>query len=110
MQQLLNSWKCRKLSLKGKITVINSLALSSLIYLASIIHVPDRVYTEIKNILTDFIWDGKPPKIAYNTLIQGIENGGLKLIDFKNKVKSLTISWVKRLSSNDTAKWKASSK
>ena len=106
MQQLLNSWKCRKLSLKGKITVINSLALSSLIYLASIIHVPDRAYKEIKNILTDFIWDGKPPKIAYDTLIQGIEKGGLKLTDFKNKVKSLTISWVKRLNSNDTAKWK----
>ena len=106
LQQLLNSWKCRRLSLKGKITVINSLALSSLIYVASIIHVPDRVYNEIKKIVTDFIWDGKPAKIAYDTLIQGIEHGGLKLTDFKNKVKSLTVSWVKRLSNSNPAKWK----
>ena len=41
MQNLLNSWKCRHLSLKGKITVINSLALSQLIYLCSIIYVPE---------------------------------------------------------------------
>ena len=107
MQQLLNSWKCRHLSLKGKITVINSLALSQLIYLCSIIHVPETVYLEVKKIIVNFIWDGKPPKIAYNTLIQDIENGGLKLIDLKTKVKSLSMSWIRRLGDANCGKWKA---
>ncbi len=40
MKNLLNSWKCINLSLKGKITIVNTLALSSLLYLASVIHVP----------------------------------------------------------------------
>ena len=65
MQQLLNSWKCRHLSLKGKITVINTLALSQLVYLCGIIHVPEIVFSEVKKIIIDFIWDGKTPKIAY---------------------------------------------
>ena len=107
MQQLLKSWKCRYLSLKGKVTIINTLALSQLIYLCSILYVPEVVYSEVKKIIVDFLWDGKPAKIAYNTLIQGIDEGGLKLIDLKTKVKSLSVSWIKRLADESNAKWKS---
>ncbi len=107
MKSLLSSWKCRKLSLKGKITVINTLALSPLLYVSSTLHVPKRVFKEVKHIITDFLWDGKPAKIAYNTLIQDIKKGGLKLVDFEMKVKSLKISWIKRLIDKDIIKWKA---
>ena len=107
MKQLLNSWKCRKLSLKGKITVINSLAISKLIYLSSTILTPEQVYKEVKDIIIDFLWDGSTPKIAYSTLIQGVERGGLKLADLELKVKSFSISWVKRLTNQSKGKWKA---
>ena len=107
MKHLLNSWKCRKLSLKGKITVVNSLALSKLLYLCSVIHVPEIVYSEVKTIISDFLWDGKVAKIAYATLIMNIDNGGLKLVDLKTKVKSLYVSWVKRCTDCLNGKWKA---
>ena len=107
LQNLLNSWKCRYLSLKGKITVINTLALPPLIYLASVIYVPPIVITEVKKVLLDFIWNGGTPKIAYNTLIQDIEDGGLKLVDFESKVKSLKLGWIKRLCDESNGKWKA---
>ena len=107
MKNLLSSWKCRYLSLKGKVTVINSLAISPLLYLASVIHVPCRVIQEVKQIVTDFIWNGKPPKIAYNVMIQNIENGGLKLVDFESKVKSLKVGFIKRLLQNKDGKWRA---
>lgn len=104
MKNLLSGWKCRKLSLKGKVTVINTLAISPLIYLASVIHVPDQVIHEVKQIIVDFVWDSKPPKVAYNVMIQSIENGGLKLVDFECKVKSLKISFIKRLLNNKSGK------
>ena len=107
MKQLFASWKCRKLSIKGKITVINTLAISKLIYLASIIKVPDTVFTEVKKLILDFIWEGKPAKIAYSTLIQGIEQGGLKLVDLETKVKSLRLTWIRRLCDKSAGKWKA---
>ena len=97
MKHLLSSWKCRYLSLKGKVTVIISLAISPLLYLASVIHVPCRVIQEVKQIVTDFIWNDKPPKIAYNVMIQNIENGGLKLVDFESKLKSIKVGFIKRL-------------
>ncbi len=73
-------WKCRHLSLKGKVTVVNNLALSPLLYLCSIIHTPENVISEVKSIVVDFLWDGKPP-IINDILIQQIDTGGLKLMD-----------------------------
>ena len=39
-------------------------------------------------------------------MIQGIENGGLKLVDFESKVKSLKLGFIKRLLQNKTGKWR----
>ncbi len=108
LKSLLNTWKCRSLSLKGKVTVINNLALPPLLYVCSIIHTPENVYEEVKTAIIDFIWDGKRnSKIAYNVLIQPIHKGGLKLIDLELKVKALKSAWVKRFLDNNTSKWKA---
>ena len=86
--------------------MINSLAISPLLYLPSVIHVPCRVIHKVKHIVTDFISNGKPPKIAYNVIIQNIENGGIKFIDFESKVKSLKIDFIKRLLQNKDGKWR----
>ena len=87
MKNFMSNWECRYLSLK---TVINSLAISPLLYLASVIH-PCWVIQEVKQIVTGFIWNGNPPTIAYNVTIQNIENGGLRLVDFESKVKLLKL-------------------
>ena len=86
--------------------MINTLAISSLLYLANVIHVPSQVITEVKWLITDFLWDGKPAKIAYNAMIQSIKNGGMNLVDFESKVKALTVSFIKRLLNNSPGKWK----
>ena len=61
LKDTLNNWRKRHLSIKGKIQVINTLALSPLLYLCSMITVPRRVYQE--DIIQKFIWDNKPNKI-----------------------------------------------
>ncbi len=107
MKNLLNSWKCRNLSLKSKITIVNTLALSSLLYLASVIHVPSIVFKEVKHIVVDFIWEIKTSKIAYDVLIQQTEEEGLELVDFEDKVKSLKVMWVKCLTKDEKERWMA---
>jgi hypothetical protein len=97
LQTTLNIWKQRHLSLKGKITILNNLALSPLIYVSSVITTPIRVYKEIDTIIQDFIWDSKISKLSKNTLTQQIHNGGLKLCNYQMKTTSLLLTWIKRL-------------
>ena len=106
MKTQLNNWKKRFLSLKGKIQIINTLAISKLMYLCSVIKPPKRVFSEIKEMVLDFIWEGKRSKIAYSTLIQPINNGGLGLIDVENKCKGLNMNWIKRFCTQEGS-WQA---
>ncbi len=106
LKATLNIWKQRKLSIKGKITIINSLALASLIYVSSVISSSQRVINEINNSAQNFIWNGSTSKIAQKTLILNIENGGLKLFHFETKIKALPVSWIKRMSTEEASAWK----
>ena len=47
MKSLLNIWGQRNLSIKGKITVINSLVISKILYVASVIPLPAQVIYDI---------------------------------------------------------------
>lgn len=85
------------MSLKGKVTVANALLISILQYPTSVSFTPDRVIKEYKKIVSDFIWDGKRPKIAHSTLVQTIENGGLKLLDLQIRVDVNILQWVRRM-------------
>ncbi len=75
-------------------------------YLTNVIYTPNCVLKEVKDIIVDFIWDGKPSKIAYDVLVKNIEDGGLKMVDLESKVKSFNINWVKRFTLNKEGNWK----
>ena len=51
-----------------------------------------------------FLWDKKPSKISWKTLIMNYNEGGIKLIDIEKFTYSLKASWIKRLfySQNNT--------
>lgn len=78
-------------------TVANALLISILQYPTSVTYTPERVTQVYKKITTDFLWDGKRPKIAHSTLVQTIENGGLKLLDLKIRVEVNLLQWVRRM-------------
>ena len=106
LKTTLNIWSQRNLSIKGKITIVNNLALSPLVYVASVTNTPNKAITEINNVIQNFIWRNKTAKISQKTLIQDINKGGLKLCHFESKVISLMLSWTKRLTSKTNARWK----
>ncbi len=56
-----------------------------------------KAIAQVNNIIQNFLLDGKISKTAQSTLIQGIENGGLKLGHFETKTKTLKLVWIKRL-------------
>ena len=106
LENLLKMWLCRNLSLKGKITVIQSLAIPQLLYTCSALYVPEDTITKVHNILINFLWNNKKAKIKYSTVIGKLEEGGLKMPDFKAKVMSLKMAWIQRLYENSEQAWK----
>ncbi len=93
----LNIWKQRGLSLKGKITVLKSLAVSKIIYISSMLPVPSWFIEKVDTLFFNFLWDGKPSKIKKSTIIGGIAEGGLKMPFVEGVVKSLKLSWISKL-------------
>ena len=106
LKKNLEQWKKRKLSIKGKITILNNLALSPLLYCASTLYTENKVIQEVKKLILNFIWDGGTPKIKYVNLIQPIDKGGLGLIDIESKINSILLTWVPKFCYG-TGNWKA---
>ena len=102
----LTFWRRRNLTLKGKILVLNSLFLSKIWYVLGSVSLPLPVLKTFKEMVTAFIWDGKPSKIAYETLIGRVEEGGLGLLDPLLRLKALRIKVVKHFMGEGHKEWK----
>ena len=99
-------WNMRYLTLLGKINIFKTLAISKLVFISYMSAVPNSVIKQINQIHRDFIWDGKKAKIKHTTLIADYRVGGLRDIDISTKIKSLQLSWVRRLDDSNFHPWK----
>lgn len=107
MERRLFFWRSRFLSLKGKILVVNMLMLSKMWYILHVMPLPDWVFKKIKKSVLEFLWDKKPPRIAYLTLIGKPEEGGMDLVDIEQKMKSMRVKVVRKyLDDKNKAEWK----
>ena len=70
------------------------------------LEIPDYYVKEINKLSFDFIWEGKPAKIKRKTIISGISQGGLRMMDFEIMNKALKIAWIKRITENVQPAWK----
>jgi len=98
---ILNTWRTRSLTVKGKVLVINSLIISKLIYVLNLSHLPNWVIDEMKTASVNFIWSGTKPKIKYTVLISPISSGGLGLIDLERMRCALRCKIIKRFFDED---------
>ena len=97
MEKLFESWKKRKHTIFGKVCVINSLAISKLVYTATLLPVPDESFLkDINKLIFNFIWN-KRDRIKRNTLIGNTLDGGLHVVDLESKFKALKASWVPKI-------------
>ena len=87
-------WCQRDLSIKGKITVLKSLALSQLLYITSEIYAPEDFIDRVDSDIRNFVWNNKPAKVKHSTMIGDVSDGGMKMPCFKNIVKSQKVMWV----------------
>ncbi len=85
MKQLLNSWRCRSLSIIGKILITKVYGLSQLIYFLQTCHITNDDLKLIERSIFSFIWSAKTSrpndKIKRSVLKCSISDGGLNAPD-----------------------------
>ena len=97
MRKTLEPWRARSSTLMGKVQIVNSLMLSQAVYKLLTINSPSNEATvKIRKMITEFLWDKKKPRIAYETLIKGKKEGGLGLVDLRKKDVALKSNWCKK--------------
>ena len=92
----LNLWKQRNLSIYGKILILKTFALSQILFLSTVLHVPDHIVKEIETLSYKFLWNGKQHKVKRKVVIQDFERGGCRMIDLEEMMKVQKIKWIKK--------------
>jgi len=90
----------------GKTMIIKALGVSSLIYSASNINVPNAIAGNVKRRLFSFLGKNKRNKIKREGLYQDYENSELHMTDFITMMKALRLAWILRLLQNSQSNWK----
>ena len=103
ISNLLNIWKARQLTIKGKITLLKTKVMPIFLYIGSIVYVPEDVLIEIEKLFYDFIWPKGKHHVKKDVLIQDIEEGGLRMPDVTSMLKALKLKWLNRLCSKQTS-------
>lgn len=108
MGKRLRFWQARDLTLKGKVLIINSLMLSKVWYVLGVTPLPQVYYKRMKELVLKFLWGNGRAKIAYNTLLGDIKEGGLGLLDPFLRMRTLRIKTVQKfLEGNSDVIWKS---
>ena len=82
--------------------VINSLVASMYVYKMQVLpNMSNNLIKRIERIFNIFLWNGRRPKISVDKLMNRYDQGGLNLVNLKNKEKALKASWVSDLSHED---------
>ena len=96
IKTLTHIWSSRNISLKGKVTIINSLLIPKIIYPATILGINDKSIKDIDITLTKFLWSWKHPKIKKDILVREHRHGGIKLPCLKCKTEAWRTLWAIR--------------
>jgi len=94
LENNLNLWKSRSLSLIGKSLIVNVLGASKFWFLAKILPVPKWVVSRFRKLVYHFLWNSKIETVSQQTLLGPVQEGGLGIIDFSCKSKALKVSYV----------------
>ena len=99
IEDLTLQWRKRKLTLQGKITVINNLLIPKMIYPMTVLYTPPEVTKRIESIMYTFLWE-QCHRVKKTIVTQENINGGLNMIDIQSKLYALKATWIPKFLNN----------
>ena len=70
LKKILNIWSSRDISIYGRVNIVKTLAISKLTFVCSVLDTPKGFTDEVNNIIFDYIWKHKNPKLKKTTIIK----------------------------------------
>ena len=102
---VLNLWNARKLSYKGKSTVLNSVAISKFLYYVTCGIMPKHYITLFQKACFKFIWGSSAEPVNRNTLYLPFKSGGLNVPNIQLKCESQYLAHTYKIINNHEAVW-----
>ena len=97
LEKILSVWRTRNLTIFGKCIIINTLAISKLIYNAFLLSNPKPdFFKKVSKLVFNFLWK-KKERIKRNTLIGKVDQGGIGIPDVESKFYAAKASWIRRI-------------
>lgn len=97
VSQACNIFSQRQLSIRGKVTVVNTLILATIWYQLRVTILPKSFYKKLRSTIYQFIIKGLQPPIGYSTLCKPIKKGGLGLLDPYTQTMILQYRWLQMI-------------
>ena len=97
VDQHLDRWKQRKLTVIGKALIIRTFALATVMYLASVFVIPERIITRIHRAMFSFLWDNKNERISRATCHLPWSRGGLNIPDLHHANCTSKTKWIQMI-------------
>ena len=95
IDNILNNWQTRGITLLGKILVINTLIVPQLLYYFMNMYSPTTEFYKVYDKhIKNFLWEGGKGNIKYETLKKDLQDIGLKLVDIEKKCSALKCKWL----------------
>jgi hypothetical protein len=101
--KIVNFWRIFNLSIIGKLTVLKTLALPLINYVATVLTPKEEWLVEMQGFLNDFLRHGI--KIRAEKVTKKVEEGGLGFFDLKEFISGLQCSWINRALRNLHDNW-----
>ena len=108
LENQLNTWSKRYLTILGKIQIFKTFGLSQILYAGSTIMLSKSEESQLNNLIYKFIWnrnmDGNraPDRIKRSILSTKVKNLGFGMVDFRDVIMSIRVKNVLRLLNNPT--------
>lgn len=94
LEEHLYLWKPRSLSLVDRSLIVNTLGISKLLYLSTVLCVPKWVISKVNALIWPFVWGCRIETVSRATCHQSLSSGGLGILNFLIKGKSLKLASV----------------
>ena len=102
----LKTWKQRNLTYRGKVHIIQSLIIGTILYPARFKCVPKQVRLELEKMMWRFLWEGKPERVKRMACIRARVDGGLSMPHLESVINSNRVMILIRILCGKAERWK----